>query len=182
MTKFILVLALLFSAPAFAGVKFNTGIENYEAVVVSTSICNKTYIGGVETSSDCSFSVESKRVSALKLGVSYEMELNDKLGVEAGVGINSMTNGSAELNGTYKINKKIKAKAGINTSKDLSNKTIANVKPGIGVQAGAEYALNDRLSLVGTLGTKSQSYQINDAPDSFNDTTITGNVGLSFSF
>lgn len=179
MTKFILILALLFSAPAFAGVKFNTGIENYEAVVVSTSICNKTYVGGTLVQSNCSSSVEKERVSALKVGVGYDVELNEKFGAEANVGINSIKNASAEINGTYKVSDKIKAKAGVNTSKDLGG-VIENVKPGIGFQAGAEYELNDRLSLVGTLGTKSQSYEAYG--QSFNDTTMAVNAGISWSF
>ena len=179
MNKFIFVILLMFKTQAFAGVKINTGIENQEIVSVTTRSCNKIYVGSTLIESDCYDSIKKERVSAFKIGIGYDIEITEKFGAEANIGVNSIKNASTEINGVYKTSDKVRVKAGINASKDLGG-IIENVKPGIGFQAAAEYELSDSLSLIGTLGTKSQSYQFNG--QSYNDTTMNANVGISVSF
>ena len=178
-----LFVTLITSTALASGLKTSAGFENYESIAQSSSMCSYYYTGPTQTSCICTGSVETKRSNTLRIGVGYEVDMTERYFAEVGVGINTLTNGSAELNAGYKINDKLKAKAGLNISKDLNNRVIMNAKSGLGVQIGAEYKLNDRLSLYGTVGTKSQSYEISYVPgETYTHTSVNGNVGVTFSF
>lgn len=183
MKKLLIVFLMMFSVIANAGLKTSVGIENYEAIKVSTKICQSGYNGLTgQPYSNCSGYVEKERVSTIRGSVGYEIDLGSKYSVETKIGLNTLFNAQAEVNGLYKINDKIKAKAGVNTSQDLSNGALANVKPGMGVQVGAEYSLTDKMALTGTVGTKSQVYEIKGLQGEHNGSTTAANVGISFKF
>lgn len=182
MKTLILAAILMFTLNAQAGLKAGVGIENQESIQQSTGSCNSVYINGVLQSKNCSGYVEKKRANTLKVSLGYDLDLTDKYGLETSIGVNSLSNGSIELNGTYKMNDKITAKAGLNTSKDLNNAVISNTKAGLGFQVGANYNLTPKLDLVGSIGSKSQSYEIKDVPGTQNQTSISANVGIAFKF
>lgn len=184
MKKLIIVLISLLAIQANAiTLKTNLGIENYQTISQSNGSCTRTYIGTTLVDSNCSSSVDKKQASALKAAIGARMAYNEFLGVEGYVGINSLQNGSIELLGVYTLNPKVDLKAGVNMSQDLNNQVIKAVKPGLGLQAGVSYKVLDKTEIYGSIGSKSQSFENKYGQGERETlTSVTGQVGISFSF
>lgn len=182
MKNVIIALIMVFSIQVHAGLKGNVGLDTYEGVSQSNGSCTSTYVGGSLVSKECDSKLDKKRVQTVRLSLGYDLMFTEKYGIEALVGVDSLTNAQAELNVLYKIDDKITAKAGLNTSKDLSNGVLKNMTSGTGAQAGAIYKLTEKMDLFGAIGVRNQSYEVDLVPGSKNSSTIFGSSGISFRF